>query len=451
MVIRYLSPRIKCSNVRYTTLLLLLCSLSTMSQTGLIQSGPMLGYSEMREVLLWVQTTEPAEVQMEYWQGETGRIRPFQTESVRTEKASAYVAKLIADEVLPGQTYQYRVLINGKPVSFDYPLEFQTQPLWMWRTEPPAFKFALGSCTYVNEERFDRPGNSYGGEYKIFNAIYAKDPDFMLWTGDNMYLREADWYTRTGFHHRYTHTRSLPEMQSLLARTHNYAVWDDHDFGPNDSDGTFIHKDLALETFNTFWGNPSAGNRDAAGIFTRFQWVDVEFWLLDNRYHRTPNDLASDCDCTILGEEQLDWLTKSLANSRASFKFIVLGGQVLNTAQVYETYMNLCPRERQYLLGQIELNDIENVVFLDGDRHHSELSRYTNNRGNVVYDLTVSPTTAGAGPREEENALRVEGTLVTQRNFGTIEVSGTRKERVAKITLFDNDGKELWTHKIKSE
>ena len=46
-------------------------------------------------------------------------------------------------------------------------------------------------------------------------AMHAQRPDLMLWLGDNTYLREVDWYTRTGFIHRYTHTRSLPELQPL--------------------------------------------------------------------------------------------------------------------------------------------------------------------------------------------------------------------------------------------
>ena len=408
----------------------------------------MVGYSEMREVLLWVQTTEAADVYFRYRSEGTPTLT---TATIRTEKSRGYTARLIADEVLPGKTYQYELFIDGKRVQRDYPMEFQSQPLWMWRTDPPPYRIALGSCTYVNEERFDRPGNGYGGDYHIFDAIYRADPDLMLWMGDNMYLREADWYTRTGFYYRYTHTRSLPEMQPLLANTHHYAVWDDHDYGPNDSDGTWIHKDLAVETFSDFWGNPSYGMGDVGGIFTRFQWVDTEFFLLDNRYHRTPNE-SNDCDCTILGEEQLKWLVRSLTGSLASFKFVVLGGQVLNTAEVYETYANLCPTERQYLLGKIELEGIQNVVFLDGDRHHTELSHYVNNQGNAVYDLTVSPTTAGAGgTREETNALRVENTMVNQRNFATIDVSGKLFSRKLTIRVYDTDGKELWDYEIEQQ
>jgi alkaline phosphatase D len=223
--------------------LLFICNTAFFAQKSFLQSGPMVGYSEMREVQLWVQTNSAAIVHIEYWAQNVENSDTFVTNTVLTEKENVYTAKLLADEVLPDKFYNYQLVINGEIIEFDYDLKFQAQPLWQWRTDPPAFKFALGSCTYINETSFDRPGNGYGSGYEIFESITDKAPNMMLWLGDNMYLREADWNTRTGILHRYTHTRSTPEMQRLLASTHNYATWDDHDFGPNNSDRSFIHKD----------------------------------------------------------------------------------------------------------------------------------------------------------------------------------------------------------------
>ena len=61
----------------------------------------------------------------------------------------------------------------------------------------------MGLCVYVNEAPYDRAGPEYGGDYGIFASIDAQRPDFMLWMGDNVYLRPADWNTRTGIYHRY--------------------------------------------------------------------------------------------------------------------------------------------------------------------------------------------------------------------------------------------------------
>ncbi len=48
------------------------------------------------------------------------------------------------------------------------------------------------------------------------------------------------------------------------------------------------------------------------------------------------------------------------------------------------------------------------------------------------------------------NETLVEGTLVAERNFSKIEVSGPAKDRVMKITLFSVKGDVLWTKEIKS-
>ena len=165
---------------------------------------------------------------------------------------------ILSWEHVPNAT-RYAVIVNGRRISRPYPLRFQTQKLWQWREEPPAFRIALGSCAYVNEPEYDRPGNAYGGGLEIFTSIVRTKPDAMLWLGDNVYLREVDWYTRTGILARYTHSRSIPELQPLLASTHHYATWDDHDFGPNNSDRSWIHKDVSLDAFKLFWGNPGYG------------------------------------------------------------------------------------------------------------------------------------------------------------------------------------------------
>ncbi|MCB0706667.1 MAG: alkaline phosphatase family protein [Saprospiraceae bacterium] len=429
---------------------LVLLSSPIFGQNTLLQSGPMVGYSEMMEAMLWVQTNASAEVYFAYWDLEAPQTR-YVTSKKQTQAKDAFTAHLIADQIVPDKKYGYQLYINDQAVNLPYPTEFQSQELWDWRHDPPVIKMAVGSCAYVNEEVYDRPGNSYGGEYGIFESIHKMDPDLMLWLGDNTYLREVDYYSRTGILHRNTHTRSLPEMQALLASTHNYAIWDDHDFGPNDSDRSYIHKDLTLEAFKLFWGNPSYGVNGQAGVTSFFHWGDADFFLLDNRYFRAPNYRKS-TKRTMLGEDQLEWVIDALVSSGATWKFVAVGCQVLSDAEVYENYARLYPEEREYLLQRIEEEGILNVVFLTGDRHHTELCRKEFANGNVIYDLTVSPLTSGY-PRgsDEVNDNLVDGTAVFDRNFGILEITGARTSREMLITIYDTDGVELWNYRIEAQ
>ncbi|MBK6932682.1 MAG: alkaline phosphatase family protein [Saprospirales bacterium] len=439
-----------CKNFVFPALFVLAGALPGFAQTSsLLQSGPMLGYADMKEVLLWAQTTRAATVDFVYWDVEAPDNK-YVTDAVRTEKNTAFTAKCIADQVEPGRQYAYDLRIDGQPVPLPYPTLFKTQPLWRWRTDPPAFSLATGSCAYVNEPAYDRPGTPYGSEYQIFGQIAAQKPDLMVWLGDNTYLREPDWSTRTGTLHRYTHDRSLPELQALLAATHHYAIWDDHDFGPNDSDGTWVHKETAWEVFRAFWGNPTFGLNDQKGCTTWFQYVDIDFFLLDDRYFRTPNDCASCEERTMLGKEQLRWFLSALAGSRAPFKIVAVGNQVLSSNTNNETFTRLYPAEHDSILAHIERENIRGVVFLTGDRHFTELSALKNARGNWVYDLTTSSLTAGVNTnaRKEANNFQVAGTVVDQHNFSVLRFSGPRTQRQLGITVYNADGKELWTKTI---
>ena len=430
------------------SILFSLMFISTYAQ-DLINSGPMVGYSTMQEVLLWVQTEERAKVHFEYYEIDNPKVK-FSTDKIETEKKNGYVAKLIADQVIPGKKYKYEVYINNYKIERNYAMEFQTQELWKWRTDPPDVKFIIGSCSYINEPKFDRPGKPYGSNFEIFNSINKKKPDFMLWLGDNTYLREPDWNSRTGFIKRYSHTRAFPELQPLLASTHHYATWDDHDYGPNNSDGSFWLKETASEIFKLFWGNPNYDVTGKGGITGFFQWSDLDFFLLDNRYHRTANNNLTG-NRQMLGKDQIDWLINALSFSQASFKFVAVGGQVISNGAVYENYATY-PDERKYLLDKIREAKIEGVIFLDGDRHHTILSKMQETK-NVypLYDLTCSSLTAGVNnDNEPYNSFKLEETFVNVNNFGMLNVTGPTNDRELTIQIFDKDGKELWIKSIKA-
>ena len=170
----------------------------------------------------------------------------------------------------------------------------------------------------------------------------------------------------------------------------------------------------------------------------------MEFFLLDNRTYRV-NHYNKTNEPQVLGQAQIDWLIQALRKSRAPYKFVVIGGQVLSNAAVYENVAQF-PTERQQILDRLEAEDIRGVVFLSGDRHTTELSELTLDNGRKVYDLTVSPLTSGPGhAADEPNTLRVEGTYVEQRNYAVLSFEGPRKNRSCTIEVKSTEGASLWT------
>ncbi len=425
----------------------ILFTINLSAQQTLLQSGPMLGYSEMKETVIWIQTTEKADVQIAYWKDEDQK---FWTSKHETKKSDAFTVKLIANQIEPGNTYHYQVFINDEPLKLNYPTTFQSAPLWKYRGDPPEFSLATGSCAYINEEQYDRPGKPYGGDYEIFEAIHHKKPDLMIWLGDNLYYREADWNSWTGILHRNTHTRSTSELQPLLASTHHYAIWDDHDYGPNNSDRGLWNKDQTYDAFKLFWPNPSFGITNAKGAISFFQWGDADFILLDNRTYRSPNNLKENHK-TILGATQLQWLKDVLVSSEATFKIVAMGGQLLNSAEVHETYSNNGFKdERNEIIKFIYDHNIKGVVFLSGDRHFTELSLLQEEGKPNIYDLTTSSLTAGVNTNggEEVNKYRILNTLVMRHNFSLLKFTGPLNDRKLIIENYDFLGRKMWDYTI---
>lgn len=427
---------------------------SAQSKTGgILRSGPMLGYSEMTETLVWLQTREPASVEIRYWkQGEPKNVKI--AKAIRTTEESDHIARFKISQLEFGTRYDYDVYINGRKQAFDFQPSFQSQPHWRWAKNPPeqpAFKFAIGSCAYINDTKYDRPGRPYGAGFEVFRAIAVQKPDFMIWLGDNIYYREPDWLTESAMRYRYAQNRELPELQPLLATTHHYAIWDDHDYGPNDSDRTYRLRDTALEVFKDYWGNNTYGTSEIPGVFGRFEWGDVEFFLLDGRYHRTPNRMPDAPDKVMFGDAQMKWLMESLRSSNATFKVIAGGNQMINPITPWEAFGRF-PNEQKKLFEFIRDQRIEGVMFLSGDRHLTELIKRTDLGTYPLYDFTSSPLASGnAKPHESEanNPARVPNTLVTEaKNFGLIELSGTGANRKMTLKTIDLNGKELWKHDV---
>ena len=420
-----------------------------------LRSGPMLGYSEIQATVVWLQTDRPCRVQLRYWPEEEPDASRLSTEIV-TSPEGDHIARFPLDGLSFGTRYHYEVYLDGERLAHHggESFAFTTQPMWRWRTDPPPFRAALGSCAYLNDTPFDRPGKPYGGETQIFDVIADNSPDFMLWLGDNIYYREADWLTEAGMRARFAHNRAHPDLARLLSTTHHYALWDDHDYGPDNSDRTFRLRKEALEIHRDYWGNPPMGTVETPGAFTRFEWGDVEFFLLDGRFHRAPNQLPPGPGKHLFGADQMRWLKESLLSSKATFKFVASGSQMINPyvhSPRWQELWTLYPEERDAFLDFLAKHRLGGVVFLSGDRHYTELLRLERAGSYPLYELTSSPLTAGTSSAERDlhNPHRVPGTLVAgQRNFALMEVDGPADDRVLTFRVLSNGGEELWRHRI---
>lgn len=406
--------------------------------------GPMLGAVEMSEAKIWLQSDAPARFRLRYWPA-AEPAKASWSEAQSSEAGHEYALNLVLTRLLPGTRYRYRVERDGQLLEPEY--GFTTQRDWLRREPAPDLRIALGSCVFLNDPVADPPGASQGGDYQIFARIAAARPDLMLWLGDNVYHRPRDYFARSGMSERYRQLHRLPETQALFQGVANYAIWDDHDYGDNDGDRSYRMRGDSQALFRDYWANPAYGPE--GGIYSRFVWSDVEFFLTDNRSFRAPNRLP-DPDRTFFGPAQLQWLKDSLSSSTATFKLILLGNQILNTATPSENFYSYSTEYKAFL-DWLASSKIPGIVILSGDRHHSELLRLERAGTYPLYEWTVSPLTSKAQtPFEAEQTLpiRVPGSLLIERNFGLIEVRGPEKQRELRLRLVDAQGQTRWNHSL---
>lgn len=416
------------------------------SQKNGIVSGPMLGPVELREAKIWLEVDRSVtSVSIQY--NPKGSIGGFKTVSYKGKLGNDFnPVQLLIGGLNFNTTYEYRVVINGKPVAAK--AEFTTRDLWEWRKPVPDFSFLTGSCAYFNEPVFDRPGTSYGKDSSIFETMAKEKAAFMLWLGDNWYTREVD-FSEWGMWYRPHHDRAMPVLQNFLKAMPHYAIWDDHDFGPNDIGSNYVLKETSRNVFMNYWCNPSYGE-NGKGIYTMFTYGDADFFLLDDRTWRSADDIKdsvngkSNMDKRMLGKQQMEWLKNSLLYSNRVFKIIVVGSQVLNPVSPYDKMKDF-PGDYFELMNFLDEYRVSGVLFLTGDRHHSEIIKIERPGNYPLYDITVSPLTSGThkfGGPEKDNPFRVFG-LDEKQNYARINFSGKRGERKLSVVFSGVKGEKL--------
>jgi alkaline phosphatase D len=430
------------------------------AQPKIIVSGPMLGHTELRSATVWMQ----------FEKGVTSASVSYRPKNQRSTRMITITNQLTGSDfnttvftlggLEPGTTYSYyisganerRILDSG---------EVTTQSLWQFRTAPPDFVFLTGSCAYFNEKQYDRPGSPYGSnDSAIFHHMSKENANLMLWLGDNWYTREVDYHSTWGLFYRASHDRQVKSMKALLKKMPQYATWDDHDYGPNDADKSYHLKESARDVFTRYWANPSYGE-GGQGIYTRFSYNDVDFFILDDRWWRSNDRMKDSVDGRpnvakkMFGDQQMEWLKNSLLYSNmknnTGFRIIVTGSQVLNQASMWDAFRKF-PGEYAELMKFLDDNKIRRVLFLTGDRHHSEVIKLDRAGAYPLYDITISPLTSGAAKTqgaEANNPGRVSREIAVQ-NYGRVSVTGQGEDRRLTVEMLGIDGQLLEKWEVRA-
>ena len=236
----------------------------------------------------------------------------------------------------------------------------------------------------------------------IWTEVARQRPDAICLIGDTPYIDTTDLDKQRK---KYRELFGVPELIALRRTTPMYGVWDDHDFGKNDTDGNLKGKDRSRKAFMEYHPNNPTGSGDGAGengagVYSRFRRGPVEVFLIDARWFSgTESSWADPSRPTLIGAQQAEWLKRELKASTAPFKLLVTGMIWNESARPNKNdYWGGYLHERAALWKWIGEQRVPGVVLIAGDIHRSRALKHsaaTSGAGYPLYEFISSPMGSG--------------------------------------------------------
>jgi alkaline phosphatase D len=284
----------------------------------------------------------------------------------------------------------------------------------------------------------------------MFEALGRLDPDFLVTAGDIVYYDSEDPRARTVELARYHWQRmyGFPRHVDRLARLPVYFTKDDHDTLRNDcwpSQGPGFMAPMTFEDgLRIFREQVPMGE---GPTYRTFRWgEDLQIWLVEGRDFRSPNTLPDGPGKSIWGQEQKEWLRRSMRQSDATWKLLISPTPIVgpdrenkNDNHANDGFASEGDEIRRWLAGHFP----DNGFVLCGDRHWQYHS--------VDPETGVQEFSVGAA--SDEHAGGTPGLDPEYHRFhrlagGFLAVTVDRPQGIPTITfrLLDVDGEVQHEH-----
>lgn len=260
------------------------------------------------------------------------------------------VATFVLDGLRERTRYRYAVTTPGRPA-----------PEGRFRTfgeGPFSFRAVFASCAAT------------GSTSPVFDAMREQEPDLFVHMGD-LHYEDIGRNDVARFRRAYLAVHGSATQSALFRSAPVAYTWDDHDFGPNDSDRASPSRSAALEAYRRFVPHyPLAPGPDEP-IHQSFRVGRVVFLMTDCRSARSPRGVPEG-ERTMLGERQRLWLEGQLDEARQAALVVWVNAVPWITKRDESTKEGWAPfaRERRRIADAIvRLGLVERLVMLSGDAH----------------------------------------------------------------------------------
>ena len=387
-----------------------------------------------------VYAVEPYEPGVDYKWDPNKVMAPQKT--TKSDKIHWSVDRIHVKNLKPGVTYRLAIVNKWRKKAVDWRL-FKTLEV-----NKKDAKFIVGSCM-SDSHAFEHVRN------KIWDRMLTHDADFIMLLGDQLYVDDFDFVARQKATEFDLWTRYIDSFRKIPLFQNRklipiFAVWDDHDFGTNNSDRTFKLKKTAKKVFQAFFGGENIKNHvqfSGSGVGFSFSGFGQKFVLMDTRYYKDPNGKNA---YSLWGKKQHQWMLNQLKDSTDPL-WLANGVQFFAQAtvvtrkdgskkQVNETFMDDNPGHFKQLMKDLK-KSARPVVFLSGDIHYSEIAEVEPSLlGYKTYEITSSPIHSyifrSKGPEESwlKNPRRIMS--VKEHNYLVIDSKRTGDKLNLRIESF---------------
>lgn len=289
--------------------------------------------------------------------------------------------------------------------------------------DKPSLTFAICSCMDDSKH-----------EATIWNDLASRSPDIILFIGDATYadrgLNPDELVDPAILWRRFAEAREMLEIYHQPRLIPILAVWDDHDFGGNDTHSTnFAFVKESQENFLSYFPQDPRYCRfleRGPGIASRFAFRGQQLMLLDGRSFRLPKESGE--RYAHWGQAQEEWMVQRVAEGEG-VTWLMNGTQIFPTYPMKESVAGDHPVQFEGALKALAATG-RKVVFASGDVHYSEISKIEATQlGYETFEVTSSsihsPVFPGF-PNIVHNPRRIKSTGKRNYNLVSCEAKGSR-------------------------
>lgn len=223
----------------------------------------------------------------------------------RSEDSRHRLVAFAAEALKPDTQYHYALEINGR-VDWATRGQFRTFPVG-----PASFVMAFASCAKT------------GSANESFDRIREHHPLFFMNMGDFHYLNIATNSVER-FRGGYDLVLASVPQSSLYREVPFVYMWDDHDYGGNNSNKKSSSHEAARKAYSEYVPHYplAAGGGGDQPIYQSFVVGRVKFILTDLRSERDDVKKKDDAAKSMMGTRQKEWFKKELLDANGKYPVI---------------------------------------------------------------------------------------------------------------------------------